>query len=199
MDLKNSMILANMMSNSGGTKTLNLVSVGGATYDSDYIFERTNYSDTSKYFETKENIDLLNINNSIELKIKCWFNSATNGLLKRQNDFNFSFYYNAMQNLWCILSGSLAKEYVLQKSNRWLWIKVIRNSAESNPFFHYYISLDGENYTEIYVGYSAYDNKQTDKMIFGVGSSTGTLYGLNGKIDFKETDIIINGQSVLWI
>lgn len=195
MDLKNSMLLANMMSNSGGTKTLNLVSVGGATYDSDYIFEKTVNNQTT-YFETTEAVDILNSNNTVEFKIKFYYEANSNGIYKRATDTNFSGYISYNGLLWFVVNSNHSNDYALGTTGKWVWLK-IQTANVGGVAFRCSVSFDGINYTSVTSPFVP--DYPSDKLRFGVGSSTGTNYGFIGKIDFKETDIIINGQSVLWV
>ena len=179
----------------GGAKTLNLVSVGGATYDSDYIFTKT-VNDKTTYFETKEAVDILNSSNMVEFKIKFYYEANSNGIYKRATDTNFSGYISSNGSLWFVINSNHSNDYVLGTTGKWVWLKV-QTANVGGVAFRCSVSFDGINYT--YVASPFVPDYPSDKIIFGVGSSTGTTYGFKGKIDFKETDIIINGQSVLWV
>lgn len=187
-----------MRKKGGGTKTLNLVSVGGATYDSDYIFTKTT-KDTTKYFETQDEIDILNQNIDLTFVIKFQYSQSQDGIYRWGNSYNFSGYINSSNNFWGIVNGNYQALSSVNLTNTWYWIKIERYYGAGARFFHFSYSTDGINYTEYYSGYSAAHGTMYNKILFGVGTSTGSDYGFAGKIDFKETDIIINGRSVLWV
>lgn len=198
MDLKNSMLLANMMSKSGGEeKILNLVSVGGATYDSDYIFINDG---SNKYFETIDDINISDTTTSFEfvLKFKPIINGTANGLFMRYNSIDFSAFINAgATQLVPMLNGS-SFEVSVSFTNSWYWFKVKRNINTSH--WEFCLSTDGITY-DIFKTKDNNTNLGAKKIRYGQGSpySPSSPYKLNGQIDFAGSDIIINGQSVLWV
>ena len=198
MDLKNSMLLANMMSRKGsGTKTLNLISVHDAQLDEDYIFTNNQfggwYEDRLRYFKTPENIDLMNEANNVEFKIKFQINDSKwdDGIWEVSS---FKGYVNAL-SLQVLINGSYQNAPTLVAGN-WYWVKMthISNSGVWRVEF----STDGTNYTLLYELQSSISS-QAGIMLFGANWGSNSYKGLDGAIDFKETDVIINGQSILWV
>lgn len=198
MDIKNSMLLANMMSSKGGgTKTLNLISVHDAQLDEDYIFTNNQfggwYEDRLRYFKTPENIDLMNEANNVEFKIKFQINDSKwdDGIWEVSS---FKGYVNAL-SLQVLINGSYQNAPTLVAGN-WYWVKMthISNSGVWRVEF----STDGTNYTLLYELQSSISS-QAGIMLFGANWGLNSYKGLDGAIDFKETDVIINGQSILWV
>lgn len=186
----------------GGEKTLNLTSVNGATYDSDYIFT-VPYDGVNRawYFETNTSIDITDTNNSFELVIK--FKTASNlssttlGVYRRNDDRNFGSYIGAGRGINVVLGSNRAStsDYFVTYGN-WYYIKVTREKNSSS--FYAYTSTDGEETWNIINNYSI-EAISSSKISFGRGHSLSSNYWFYGSIDFKETDIIINGTSVLWV
>lgn len=180
----------------GGTKTLNLISVHDAQLDENYIFTNNQFGgwneDRLRYFKTPDNIDLMNEANNVEFKIKFQINDSRydDGIWEVPS---FKGYVNVL-SLQVLINGTYQNAPTLVAGN-WYWVKMthIANSGVWRVEF----STDGTNYTLMYELQSSISS-QSGIMLFGVNS--GTLYkGLDGSIDFKETDAIINGQSVLWV
>lgn len=196
MDIKNSMLLANMMSSKGGgTKRLNLISVHDAQLDEDYIFTNNQfggwYEDTLRYFKTPEAVDLMNDTNNMEFKIKFQVNDSRwgDGLWEA----NSCLGKTEALNLQVYIGGSYQNAPTLS-ANTWYWARVT-HTANSGVWRVEY-STDGTNYTLI----GEFQNVSSQSAIMLFGANSGAIYtGLDGKIDFKETDVIINGQSVLWV
>lgn len=196
MDIKNSMLLANMMSSKGGgEKTLNLVSVHDAQLDENYIFTNNQFGlwedDRLRYFKTPENIDLMNDTNNMEFKIKFQINDSKWGDgLWEANSCKGKTEALALQ---VYIAGSYQNAPTLS-ANTWYWARVT-HTANSGVWRVEY-STDGTNYTLI----GEFQNVSSQSAIMLFGANSGAIYtGLDGKIDFKETDVIINGQSVLWV
>ena len=195
-----SKLLAMMMSGGGGQKkVLNLEPVNGATYDSNYIMTGTTTSDNCPYFITKEKIDLRNTANKIELKMKFMATSTGSGFFKAdisQTDWNkfCSCYVSGASQLWVSINGSYGS-YSTVSLNSWIWLKITK-PANSN-YYTVERSIDGITYYNVYSKNA--DDINEMYMTFGYGASTGSTYGMHGKIDFRETDIKINDQSVLWV
>lgn len=196
MDIKNSMLLANMMSKKGGgTKTLNLISVHDAQLDEDYIFTNKQSGlwpeDSLRYFKTPETVDLMNDINNMEFKIKFQINDSkwgdslweTNSCKGKTEALSLQVY----------IAGSYQNAPTLS-ADTWYWVKMT-HTANSGVWRVEY-SSDGTNYTLIYEFQNV--SSQAGIMLFGANSG-GYYTGLKGSIDFKETDVIINGQSVLWV
>lgn len=186
----------------GGAKTLNLESVNGATLDENFVF----YNDSSqsylynKYFKTKVPIDLRAYSNDILFKIKFKITSGQSGIFcaDASQKFFYTFlsgYVNSSNALWVSIDGSYRNPPTLQL-NTYYYLKISKNSNSSIYKVEY--SLDDINYTLI-DNYVSSGQQSARYMFFGSGASPSSNYGLKGYIDFKETDIIINGQSVLWV
>ena len=196
MDIKNSMLLANMMSSKGGgEKTLNLISVHDAQLDENYIFTNNQFGDwyeeRLRYFKTPENVDLMNDTNNMEFKIKFQINDSRWGDgLWEANSCKGKTEALALQ---VYIAGSYQNAPTLS-ANTWYWARVT-HTANSGVWRVEY-SSDGTNYTLI----GEFQNVSSQSAIMLFGANSGRDYiGLDGKIDFKETDVIINGQSILWI
>lgn len=193
MDIKNSMLLANMMSKSGGgAKTLNLVSVGGATYDSDYIYTNDG---SLKYFETPNKI-VYDMTDNFTIKVKFLIENTNNNGVFRAYDLNV---WNGEVSLYSDNSFRLfvlATQIFYGNITNNIWVNLlIENIKNENKVLVYMKDENGYIYKDNYITYSS-STDLTGKYKFGNFNDT---YKLNGKIDFKETDIIINGKSVLWI
>lgn len=194
-----SALLSMMMGSGGGAKTLNLVSVNGATYDDDYIFTNNG---SNKYFETVNELELTSQNTDFTFIIKFQYSSFQSGIyrLLGSNTIGlFSGYINLSSNFWGVVDGNYQALSSISSYNTWYWIKIERYLGAGARFFHFSYSTDGINYTEYYSGYSAVNVTSSHKLAFGIGTSASSEYNFTGKIDFKGCDIIINGQSVLWI
>lgn len=184
------------------TKTLNLESVNGATLDSDYIFTNNqggSFPLSCKYFKTKIPINLRSYDYDTEFKIKFKVTSSYSGLFcadKSQANWSrfFSGYFSGSNSLWISMSQNYYNPPTLNL-NTWYWFKMT-HPKQTGEFKCEY-SANGTDYTLIY---NYLDNTISAMyMWLGAGASTGSEYGLSGSIDFKETDIIVNGQSVLWV
>ena len=190
-----------MRNKGGGAKILNLESVNGATLDENFVF----YNDSNqsymynKYFKTKVPIDLRN-NNDILFKIKFKITGNQSGIFCADNSqaswYTFlSSYVNSSGALWVSIDANYRNPPTLQL-NTYYYLKISRSRSDYNYKVEY--SLDDINYTLI-DNYHIVGTIPAMYMFFGSGASTGSNYGLIGYIDFKETDIIINGKSVLWV
>ena len=191
MNLKNSMILANMMS-SKKEKTLNLVSVGGATYDSNYIFENDG---SNKFFETLDKISF-STNDEFVIKVKFFITQNQNNGIFRSYDLNhYSGEFGIFNNNKDILS--VMSTYVYQGTFYTnVWINCLIEHKKSEDTLHYVV-VDENNIKYVENNMRVSSSKDlTGKYKFGSYNNDHNIYG---KIDFKETDIIINGQSVLWV
>ena len=186
----------------GGAKTLNLESVNGATLDSDYIFTNNqggSWVSYPKYFKTKIPIDLRSYDYDTEFKIKFKTTRSQSGIFcadKSQTNWNrfFSGYVSGSNALWISIGGNYSNPPTLNL-NTWYWFKMTHPKRTSDYKCEY--SIDGVNYTLIY---NYFENTFAPKyMWLGAGASTGSEYTFSGSIDFKETDIIIDGKSVLWV
>ena len=213
MDLKNSMLLANMMSKKGGgTKTLNLVSVGGATYDSDYIF--TNDGTEGLCFKTPEKISFQKSDIvDIKLRIKTTTDYVLSGFITLFRQISVAkkragseenkvvLYITRDTTTW---SDILAN--ITNYNNQWLDCEIHKdiNNLWSGKTF-----VDG-TLINSFTGDTATNDTFNFEIFFGGGTTSFVSYPvegwqhsfpywLNGAIDFKRCDIIINGQSVLWV
>lgn len=179
----------------GGEKTLNLISVHDAQLDENYIFTNNQFGlweDVRlRYFKTPENIDLMNDTNNMEFKIKFQINDSRWGDgLWEANSCKGKTEALALQ---VYIAGSYQNAPTLS-ANTWYWVRVT-HTANSGVWRVEY-SSDGTNYTLI----GEFQNVSSQSAIMLFGANSGAIYtGLDGKIDFKETDVIINGQSVLWV
>ena len=197
MDIKNSMLLANMMSSKGGgEKTLNLISVHDAQLDENYIFTNNQFGDwyeeRLRYFKTPENVDLMNDTNNMEFKIKFQINDSRWGDgLWEANSCKGKTEALALQ---VYIAGSYQNAPTLS-ANTWYWARVTHTA--NSGIWRVEYSTDGTNYILIYEFQNV--SSQAGIMLFCANSGGYYYTGLNGSIDFKETDVIINGQSVLWV
>lgn len=203
MDLKNSMLLANMMSKSGGggAKTLALRAYNGASYDENYIYERS-YSgippEAGSYFYTENRVALYSYDKSFEFKIKVLFSEGGSSPYRCPTGFTstpFSLYFNAGYNIWTFFQGNRNSEYSANV-NTWYYIKITKD-ANSNVM-NSYVSTDGINYTPLHTYTITPDDTERD-IVFGLGQTVSSAYNFNGKIDFSETDIKSNNRSILWV
>ena len=185
---------------------LKIESVNGATMDENYIFTNNQanidprtYPDTVKYFKTKEPIDLRNHNKDIEFRMKFKATASYSGLWcadKNEISWNwfFSGYVSGSKQLWVSINANFYNAPTIELDT-WYWVKMT-HVANSNTWTVEY-STDGTNYIFIYeYGYML--SIPAMYMWLGAGASTASTYGFSGSIDFKETDIIIDGKSVLW-
>lgn len=188
------------MGKKGGT--LQLESVGGATYDDDFIFTNNqggSWNISPKYFKTKELIDMRNKEKNSEFKIKFKATSSQSGIFCADDtqDYWISFasgYVSSGSQLWIILNGFYENAPTLQL-NTWYWIKITH--IKNSDYWVIEYSTDGINYNTIYT--KSYSTSQPSMyMWLGAGTSTGGKYTFSGSVDFKETDIVIDGKSVLW-
>lgn len=180
----------------GGEKTLNLISVHDAQLDENYIFTNNQfggwYEDRLRYFKTPETVDLMNDTNNMEFKIKFQINDTkwsdclweANSCLGMTEALNLRVY----------VGGAYQNAPVLS-ANTWYWARVTHTA--NSGIWRVEYSSDGTNYTLI----DEFQNisSQAGIILFGANSGSSNYKGLDGKIDFKETDIIINGTSVLWV
>ena len=188
--------------NGGGTKTLNLESVNGATLDSDYIFTNNQgggFPFTCKYFKTKIPIDLRSSDYSTELKIKFKVTGSQSGIFSADNSQTnwrrfFSGYFSGSNSLWISIDGNYSNPPTLNL-NTWYWFKMTHTKNTFDYKCEY--SINGVDYTLIY-NYTE-NSSSPMYMWLGAGASASSAYGFSGSIDFKETDIIIDGKSVLWV
>ena len=184
--------LLSMLMESGGAKTLNLVSVGGATYDSDYIFTNDG---SNKYFETPNKI-VYDMTDDFTIKIKFLIENTNNNGVFRTYNLNV---WNGEMSLYSDNSFRLfvlATQFFYGNITNNIWVNLlIENIKNENKILVYMVDENGYHYKDNYITYSS-NIDLTGKYKFGNFNDT---YKLNGKIDFKETDIIINGQSVLWV
>lgn len=183
---------------------LQLDPINGAELDENYIFTN-NQADidpqinTVKYFKTKEPIDARNHSKDIEFRMKFKVSSERSGFFcadPSQPNWNYflSGYIFASRQLGISINAN-AYGNVYITLDTWYWVKMT-HEKDSNLWIVWY-STDGLNYTEVYT--FEYSNTITPMyMWLGAGASTGSTYGLSGSVDFKETDIIIDGKSVLW-
>lgn len=189
-----SQTLLNKNQIASGEKTLNLISVHDAQLDENYIFTNNQsgwwYEDRLRYFKTPETIDLMNDTNNIEFKIKFQINSqGDNGLWEANSCLGV---VKAL-NLQVHIGGSYQNAPTLVAGN-WYWARVTHTA--NSGIWRVEYSSDGTNYTLIY----EFQNVSSQAGIMLFGANSGSYYtGLDGSIDFKETDAIINGQSVLWV
>lgn len=191
-----------MKKKGGGVKTLQLESVGGATYDDDFIFTNNqggSWTNPPKYFKTKELIDIRNQEKNSEFKIKFKATSSQSGIFcadDTQTNWHYfaSGYVSSSNQLWISLNANYQNAPTLQL-NTWYWIKITHIKNSNNWVIEY--STDGINYNTIYT-FSYSLSLPSMYMWLGAGASTGSKYTFSGSIDLKETDIIIDGKSVLW-
>lgn len=199
MDIKNSMLLANMMNGKGGgTKTLNLVAVNGATYDDDYIFTKTSSDGMDMYFETPDTIfSSINADNydSVEIKLKMKLTSNYNSPISSDKLYGFSMYCNSSYKIGVVLQSNIPDTYTIS-TGQWYWFKITKDTSHQYSFS---ISTDDETYNYITYNYNGSNIEDNNKLIIGKGTSTGTAYNFQGSIDFKECSIKINGEEVLWV
>lgn len=185
----------------GETKTLNLVSVGGATYDEDYIFTKTPSDILDMYFETPNDI-FSSINatsdDEVEIKLKIKFTNSYNAPIGTDRNYGFGLYVNSTYKIGLVLQGVIPNTKDIS-ANQWYWFKITKRKEGISTYFSFLYSENGIDYTYITNNEDRSNVGNNNKLIFGKGTSTGTVYGFQGSIDFKECDIIINGQSVLWI
>lgn len=191
MDTRTLMLLANMMSNNGGSKILNLTAVN-AVYDKDYIF--TNDGTTNVYFYT----DKFSIPAETPFKIKIKFlktSNTDNGIFctSDTNSYHGSNSYYRTEIDQFRVSSTLVYNYNDIPLDTWIDIIIERKQENLNSIY-FTLKSDSEIYKDSFMtGVKDYDFSA----VYNFGKASN--YYLNGKIDFKETDIIINGQSVLWI
>ena len=183
---------------------LKLDPINGAELDENYIFTN-NQADVDprhnevKYFKTKEQIDARNHTKDIEFRIKFKPTSARSGFFcadPSEISWNYflSGYIFASRQLGISINANAYGNVYVTLDN-WYWVRMT-HVANSNTWKVEY-STDGINYSLVYdFGYSL--SIPPMYMWLGAGASTGSTYGFSGSIDFKETDIIIDGKSVLW-
>lgn len=196
--------LLSMMMSGGKKKTLNLTAYNGATYDSDYIYTRNGTNipvNYDGYFKT-DNFQLYKNDNSIRFKLKVLFSDVGSSPYTYVNFYNsytpstaFSMYFNASSNIWVLLQGNKNNNYSASK-NTWYYFDIIKE--KNSNLFNAYISIDKTNYTLIHSN-TITENNDNYHIEYGYGSTNSSMYNFKGKIDFKETDIIINGTSILWV
>lgn len=178
--------------------------INGAEMDENYIFTN-NQADTDpqintvKYFKTKEPIDARNHSKDIEFRMKFKVSSARSGFFcadPSQTSWNYflsGYIFGSRQLGISINANAYGNVYIVLDT--WYWVRMT-HVANSNTWKVEY-STDGINYSLVYdFGYSL--SIPAMYMWLGAGASTGSTYGFSGSIDFKETDIIIDGKSVLW-
>lgn len=183
---------------------LQLDPINGAELDENYIFTN-NQADidpqinTVKYFKTKEPIDARNRSKDIEFRMKFKVSSVRSGFFcadpsqANWNSFLSGYIFTSRQLGISINANAYGNVYV--DLDTWYWVRMT-HVANSNTWKVEY-STDGINYSLVYdFGYSL--SIPPMYMWLGAGASTGSTYGLSGSVDFKETDIIIDGKSVLW-
>lgn len=176
-------------------KVFNLEAVNGAELDEDFIF--TNNSNAgeeyNKFFKTKQQIDFNNGN--IEIKIKFKSTDIRSGIFKKQSDYLLSGFISSGSQLWLSIGQQYQNEPTISLDT-WYYIKITRE----NYLWKFYYSTDGQSYNLLYEeNYSFSGSYITDYFYIGFGASTGSSYGLIGQIDFKESDFIIDGESIMWI
>lgn len=183
---------------------LQLDPINGAELDENYIFTN-NQADVDprhnevKYFKTKEQIDARNHSKDIEFRMKFKVSSARSGFFCADTseiswNYFLSGYIFASRQLGISINAN-AYGNVYVDLDTWYWVRMT-HVANSNTWKVEY-STDGINYSLVYeYGYSL--SIPAMYMWLGAGASTGSAYGLSGSVDFKETDIIIDGKSVLW-
>ena len=192
--------LLSMMMSGGKKKTLNLVTVGGATYDENYIF---NSSNNSKYFETVNNV-VYNESDIVEIKIKIKISSTSSGFFTNENyggKISFAQRTSSTYNMALTVNGSL--------NTVGKWNSSIIDNWNIYDFYKNENSIIAKRYDENYnllssVTLSSINTfSLNEKIRFGLGIlATNTIPDTlrdGGAIDFKETDIIINGTSILWV
>lgn len=178
--------------------------INGAEMDENYIFTNNQadtdpQSNTVKYFKTKEPIDARNHSKDIEFRMKFKVTSARSGFFcadPSQSSWSYflSGYIFASRQLGIsINANAYGSVYVVLDT--WYWVRMTHVANSSTWKVEY--STDGINYSLVYdFAYSL--SIPPMYMWLGAGASTGSTYGLSGSVDFKETDIIIDGKSVLW-
>lgn len=184
--------------------TFNMNPINGAEIDEDFVFTNNdngaNDRYSSKYFETKEALGLRIKANSFSLKIKFKVSSIRNGLFAAQQDqTNWNYFLSGFVSSASELWVTITAQYYNPPSitlNTWYWLRVTHEANSDTIRAEY--STDGTNYTLIY-DYSAGSDQPERYMTFGFGASQSSLYGFSGEIDFKETNITINGEDKIMI
>lgn len=199
-----SMLKAMLMGKKGGSRTLNLVSVGGATYDSNYIFENDS---SSKYFQTINSYDITSnwvVGKTIETKIKFMPTAGSSGIFSWDNAPNG---YATLGGY--VFSDGTSYEVRIYDSynvscslNTWNYIKVVQDSYVYLNInflrFNLYYSIDDITYTLAATNSSQISDLGSAPINFGYAKRSGIERYFYGKIDFKECYIKIDGTDILW-
>ena len=182
--------------------TLNADPINGATLDENFIFtnnQGTQWNYDTKYFKTKEAYDIRNYNGTTtsEVKMKFKFTNIQSGLFAATTDqLNWNYFLNAFISSSSALSVSTNAQSpsntVTLTSNTWYWVRYSIAPGQGDKVEY---SADGINYTLIYSPGNS--PVKPMYMMFGAGASVSSPYGFSGEIDFKETNITINGEEVL--
>ena len=186
-------------------KVFNLEAVNGAELDEDFIF--TNNEGNSwnpyftKYFKTKEPVDARGYDNpdaNVVITLKFKFTDTRSGLFSAEyGQTNWNYFLSAFISSGSALSISLNQTAYgvtpALSTDTWYWA---RYRIENGTICLEY-STDGTNYTLLAT--TSPSPIAPKYMMFGAGASTGSAYGFSGQIDFKNSDCIIDGESVMWI
>lgn len=198
-----SQTLLNKNQIASGEKTLNLISVHDAQLDENYIFTNNQFGlwEDLRYFKTKDTVDIRNNANDIEFVIKFQINQFKLSSISVENAI---FGYSGAtlkakgigENLEVYFNNNYQNEQTMT-INTWYWLKMTHTA--NSGVWKFYLSDDGTNYNLLY---EVQDTSSVSTTVLNFGCIEGESVhnvGLTGKIDFKETDVIINGQSVLWV
>lgn len=198
-----SMLKAMLMRKKGGT--LQLESVGGATYDSNYIFENDS---SSKYFQTINSYDITSnwvVGKTIETKIKFMPTAGSSGIFSWDNA-TYGYYtlggyvYSNGTSYEVSLYGTTSN--VSCSLNTWYYIKVVQDSYVYLNItwlrFNLYYSIDDITYTLAATNSSQISDLGSAPINFGYAKRSGIERYFYGKIDFKECYIKIDGTDILW-
>lgn len=198
-----SMLKAMLMQKKGGT--LQLESVGGATYDSNYIFENDG---SSKYFQTIYSYDITSnwvVGKTIETKIKFMPTAGYSGIFSwdKANSGYVTlggYVYSNGTSYEVSLYGNTSN--VSCSLNTWYYIKAIQDSYVANNItfirLKFYYSIDDITYTLAATNSTQTSNEGSAPINFGYAKRNGTERYFYGKIDFKECYIKIDGTDILW-
>lgn len=210
MDLRSYMLLANMMSSSGGSGTLNAEIVGTPTISDDFILSNFDSSNYLKFkpenpyqkdwtFITKFRVADLTKSGCILLcepdqtGIKLTYNGDGSG----QGGMSLIITDGSGSSWWDLLGGYTVSN-VYTVANQWMWAKVTFTISPQTQQADMvlYTSTDGENYTEK-LRHAFYNGANFVNLSYEqLGTNDFTMSSPNTmEIDLKETKYYIDGVS----